>query len=589
MKYIPYRKFNASKSFSPNKIKKVRFKKTRITTRPYDKPLSYKDGIIYDGNCIHDAFDFLIKIESNAVLVVLTNKECWHIRKLLFELNSNLIVRSLEKDFPIFNNIKNLDIKNNFNFLLKKLNHINRLGLERVKLSTQLYLKYNKKIAREVKTKNSLDHEFSKVTLNSYSETFFLAETRKEKKVYCLDFNSMYLSCMCEKFTDFNSLKIKEYDNILLSSEDISGLKNGIFNVVLSNAKSEFIKRFHPFKLEFISQSLSYNLSSSDKLDAVLTLDDLQYLSHHFQEIRLKQSITSTNSIRHPLLNQAKYIANKRINNRNSNLWKVHSSLIHTASISKVRVQKVFSRLEDVLIFVRQKVLKHKECISDFQLLELIKNDYKLILTQKNDKFYLTYPGYDDEKSILSLYEEVVSKARIKLLRLIEKLYEIEGCQICYANIDSVHVSVLADKVSHFESEISNLVTSRDGGLKIEAIGDEGYWLGLGRYWIFNKGDLVKYANATFNINSNSSPFSEKLTYTVLKNSLGLHASSYKTVCLGSSLSATSKICKNIDIGCIKYERFEKPVHSWEISDLKKEEKYLTKNLKKDLFDSFKR
>lgn len=113
--------------------------------------------------------------------------------------------------------------------------------------------------------------------------------------------------------------------------------------------------------------------------------------------------------------------------------------------------------------------------------------------------YRVTKRRIDDPHNIHSLYYEVIAKARVRLLKLIERLSSFPDIQICYCNIDSIHISIPTDSEPDFKKQTSNLIGVKLGDLKIEAIGRKGIWLEPGRYWIYDEhNNIVKHANIGF-------------------------------------------------------------------------------------------
>ena len=85
------------------------------------------------------------------------------------------------------------------------------------------------------------------------------------------------------------------------------------------------------------------------------------------------------------------------------------------------------------------------------------------------------------------------------MLQTIERFLSHRTVELCYANVDSIHISIHRDEVNGFLEQSRDLISDELGALKVEAIADQGYWFDLGRYWLKKSGSVVLFKNAGFN------------------------------------------------------------------------------------------
>jgi hypothetical protein len=102
---------------------------------------------------------------------------------------------------------------------------------------------------------------------------------------------------------------------------------------------------------------------------------------------------------------------------------------------------------------------------------------------------------------------QILANSRLKMLKAIEKLSAHHSVEICYCNIDSIHVSILKSELSNFLEENENIIGKKIGELKIEAISDTGYWFDVGRYWLISNGEVNIFKNSLINHPANKAPF----------------------------------------------------------------------------------
>ena len=104
----------------------------------------------------------------------------------------------------------------------------------------------------------------------------------------------------------------------------------------------------------------------------------------------------------------------------------------------------------------------------------------------------------------------MISNSRIKMLKLIEKFLQVKSLEICYANVDSLHISIKTKDKEELFQLLEPSISKNIGGLKIEAISDSSFWFDLGRYWLLSEKNVVKYSNFIFNSHYNFDPFINK-------------------------------------------------------------------------------
>lgn len=93
----------------------------------------------------------------------------------------------------------------------------------------------------------------------------------------------------------------------------------------------------------------------------------------------------------------------------------------------------------------------------------------------------------------------MVANARVKLLAAIERFVAYESVEICYANTDSVHLSILKDRLEGFLRDFKDLIGDGLGQMKVETFAERGYWFDVGRYRLLKDGRVVQFRNKGFN------------------------------------------------------------------------------------------
>jgi hypothetical protein len=116
-----------------------------------------------------------------------------------------------------------------------------------------------------------------------------------------------------------------------------------------------------------------------------------------------------------------------------------------------------------------------------------------------SDGLELRHLDIDAAGAVYSLSSGVLANARVKLLTVIERFVAYDSVEICYANIDSVHLSIAKDKIDGFLRHFKDLIGDSLGQMKVEVIAERGYWFDVGRYWLLKDGGVVQFRNKGFN------------------------------------------------------------------------------------------
>lgn len=161
------------------------------------------------------------------------------------------------------------------------------------------------------------------------------------------------------------------------------------------------------------------------------------------------------------------------------------------------------------------------------------------IKNQENLKFYKTYNKYYSEllklnsaESIFSFSSQITANSRLKMLMTIENFLNFNSLEICYCNVDSIHISIKKDKINKFFEEFKHLFSDEIGNLKVESISDKGYWFDIGRYWLMNNNEVIKFKNIIFNRKNTNNQFifNTRLKFIVKNNVSNYVKNTYKNI-----------------------------------------------------------
>ena len=216
-----------------------------LTTQIF-QPISTDGKVILYNNTLYDTRNFLAKTDKNLLnnMIVLTHRERELILEALIDFNRDVNV--FEIKYPIFNHIKYVsNIYKNYNELKKLLKQVNEFNIKGKSLANNLSTEYLYRVERKLRFKNKLDYFFAFAYKGGYSEVFKLKEERDNRTILAFDYNSMYVDSMMDRFLEPKSIK---YKNFREKNIKIDQLNNGLYRVILKNAKNTFLKKFHPFK-----------------------------------------------------------------------------------------------------------------------------------------------------------------------------------------------------------------------------------------------------------------------------------------------------------------------------------------------------
>ena len=438
------------------------------------------------------------QIKAKSRILVLTKKEKFLIYKC--GILNNIHIVALEEIFPFIKGIfycSNSE-KNLLN-LQKTIKRCKKLNLD-MSFFIDEYNHLQNKLVRKIYKINNLDYNFYHIPVFPYQEVFKFIEENPQKEIIAFDFNSMYSDAMSGFFPDPSEL---EYHKIMQLYNAGSNLENGVYKVQLSYPDN-FINEFHSIKYVNNFDAFPFKICNQDIIETLLTKDEIEYYSKHFKSVYLIESVTSKKSILHPLVRNRDRLFNTRLHYKKQNneelakLHKILLTILHSIPNARVSKTKNFISLKSIVNFLDKEFgLNKNENTSDAAFLMKI-NSSSFYLSTENCRFCLTYPNYKNNIDVYSLYSYVIARARIKMMETLEYMYLFPNVEICYTNVDSIHVSINKKQKEQFLEYLNkvNLIGNNLGQMKIEIIADKGYWISPGRYWLLDdKNKIVQSKN----------------------------------------------------------------------------------------------
>ncbi|MDY6487124.1 hypothetical protein SKM51_07920 [Acinetobacter faecalis] len=485
-----------------------------------------------------------IAIHNNKILV-LTNKEANYL--LNFSIKNNVEILVFENLFPFFNDIKYVSMEKNFDILLKKIIYLKKKNIPLKKISTVYSNLYLHKVERKIRNKSILDQAFRLYPLSGYQEVFKLKETRKNRTILCLDFNSMYPSVLDQSFFDPKYLEYKKVNKKVNSLDDI---ENGLHHVILYKCKNDYFKEYNYF--QYINKKIKQSYTIEDEpIEILLFNDEIKFIFDFFEEIFIIDSIISHKSIKHPLCKEANSLYNQRLSFKKDNnitlasLTKLKLTLLHSCTN-----QKKFKRLNvKDKCHIQQLIVSHYDIPieeSEFFMEYFVKKG--IIKFKKNNK------GYDVDildttsaYNVLSLSAHVIAKSKVKLMETIMSFLSFQNLEICYVNIDCIHLSIESNDIDFFLNKFKHVIGDKLGQLKIENIATQGYWLDIGRYWLYSNNNLIEHKNILFNTPYLLDPYRKFRKFRKITKFEGFHYISEHNINLLNCLNMKKKIIKMDD------------------------------------------
>jgi hypothetical protein len=499
--------------FSTHATAKVRLQAERRASHKQAASLSVsvgENGIWFDGR-LWKSETFLAMAAAKGIqrLLVLTHRE--YLAIVEDAAAHRLRVDIFETNFPVFSEIRYSSCpRTNCDVLTKHQRKLDQLGIRSNSLSSDLAHRYLCATVKKLRLKNGYDRHFFFAYKDPYQEVFKLKEERPDRVIIALDFNSMYVDSMKGRFCNPASV---EYKNFSRAAADPSNLPNGIYRVRMLAAKPSFLLNHHPFRYKRLGHSYYFRMNCGDTIETLLHKDEIGYFAPFFERVEIVEGLFSADTIEHPLLNKGIDLYAQRMYHRRrgdrikENLCKISMQHLHSATNQKRFAKRCFDSLEQVRDFLSTRFAMNLDTIGLDQIADFLMRHKHFGLTRAPHGYQLSYLEIGASSIVFSLSAQVVANARLKMLQTLERFLSHSSVELCYANVDSIHLSIHRDEVDGFFEQNRDMISDKLGALKIEAIADQGYWFDVGRYWLKKDGEVVLFKNKGFNQNAAHNPF----------------------------------------------------------------------------------
>lgn len=499
--------------FSTRATAKVRLHAERMAPDRQAATLSVsagENGVWFDGR-LWEPETFLAMAAAKGIqrLLVLTTRE--YLQIVEHAAAHRLRVDVFETSFPVFSDIKYSSCpRANYDVLTKHLKKLDQLGIHSGSLSKDLAHRYLRATIKKLRFKNGYDRHFFFAYKDGYQEVFKLKEERPDRVIIALDFNSMYLDSMKGRFCNPASIEYRDFGG---STADLSDLANGIYRVRLLAARQSFLLDHHPFRYKRLGRSYYFRMNCGDTIETLLHKDEIGYFAPFFERVEIVEGLFSVDTIEHPLLNKGLDLYAQRMYHRRrgdrikENLSKVSMQHMHSATNQKRFAKRCFGSMEQVRDFLSTRFAMNLDTIGLDEIADFLTRHKYFGLTRIPQGYQLSYLEAGASSNVFSLSAQVVANARLKMLKTLECFLSYRSVELCYANVDSIHLSIHRDEVDGFFEQNRDMISDQLGALKVEAIADQGYWFDVGRYWLKKDDEVVLFKNKGFNHKAAPDPF----------------------------------------------------------------------------------
>ena len=449
-----------------------------------------------------DAFLASHAISGKPPLVVLTNRE--YLVALEAASLRGCRLYAFESRFPLFPQLRHApSLRANLATLRKLLRKVRQLGIVASSFSRDQSTRHLHRIARSLKFKSGLDRFFFFSLREGHQEVYKHVEERPDRAVVALDFNSMFADCLRGSFCEPRSLRHRIFDQAIVALDE---LDEGIYRIVLRGARPGFIQDHHPFLFRQLGRSFHFRLDIGDSVETLLHKSELLHFARFFDAVEVKEGFCSHRAIAHPLAKAAERLYARRRHARSrgddalEQFCKSSLQLMHSSTNQRHDRHTAFASPRELRDFLASNYclsLDAQVPLADLQ--RFLGRSAYFGVRDNADGLKLRHLDIDAAGAVYCLSSGVLANARVKLLAAIERFAAYDSVEICYANIDSVHLSIAKGQLDRFLRHFEDLIGNSLGQMKVEAIAERGYWFDVGRYWLLKDEHVVQFRNKGFN------------------------------------------------------------------------------------------
>ncbi|WP_157084431.1 hypothetical protein [Sediminimonas qiaohouensis] len=414
-----------------------------------------------------------------------------------------------------------------------------------------------KTICNSIRFKTEHDARFYLAWHLPIQDAYALEESRSNRRVIALDYNSMYPSCMQYDFPQPSTL---DYVSLNRNFSEGESLRFGLYRCVLHPPISEFIRKYNPFRSFFAGRYLGAALNEPIFVD--LNEFEIQYFHRHFARIEMIDGIVSEQRISHPLAREVQrsyarrrhYLTqgNKALADREKFLMTLLASTAHRPRVSR----QTFTSREFAGEYLRRNFGVFLEEASPLCMSTRWMGGQKgITVSVSSESSIVNSPELFDGSTCFEFNQRIVARSRIVLLEMMERLAkEDPSVEICYANIDSIHASVPEEKCDAILATLRSESTDKLGSFKIEEVTRFGLWLEPGRYWLYSE-TVERFRNGSIGIKRG--PFADHSISVLIKKLNDLFIPIRMNVRMDCSMSDTRTVIGDAHSGFVRQRLVE--------------------------------
>ena len=106
--------------------------------------------------------------------------------------------------------------------------------------------------------------------------------------------------------------------------------------------------------------------------------------------------------------------------------------------------------MKEVRDFLSTSFMMNLDAIGLDEIAEFLTHHKYFGLTRTPQGYQLSYLDVSASSTVFSLSAQVVANARLKVVQTLERFLSHRSVELCYANIDSIHLSIHRDEVDAF-------------------------------------------------------------------------------------------------------------------------------------------
>lgn len=412
-------------------------------------------------------------------------------------------------------------------------------------------------ICNAVRVKTDIDALFYTAWHLPIQDVFVLEEKRPNRSVIAIDFNGMYGACMQQPFPKPSALRLVRFNR---NVEPDECLPIGLYRCLLKTPTSDFILKYNPFRSFFSGRHLQAKLSEHVEVD--LNEFEVHYFRQHFKQIQLVDAVTCDQSISHPLAldirrsyaRRKHFVAqgNKPLADREKYL----STLMSSCSQRPIRTLHNFRSQSATKQYLCERYgIQPNHDEPEGALQKWLSGRKGISVTDTSKGVSVDVPELQDGSACFLFSQRIVARSRIAMLEMMEKIVgNASEIEICYVNIDSIHVSVPTINLDNILKPLRAEASDNLGSFKIEAVTEHGLWLEPGRYWLYNEA-IEKFKNRS--IGDRHGPFGDHVSHVASREIEGLHIPIKATVRMERSMSPSRAIVEDIVEGIARQYQIE--------------------------------